>query len=84
MDFNPITPAKSGNIKEYLAALEQQAEQETIPAKENEILRVVPVGRFERYIEPAEITQDQYIIKAVFCFRPVLLTRIFMSPPTVP
>lgn len=50
VDFNPITPAKSGNIKEYLAALEQQAEQETTPAKENEILRVVPVGRFERYI----------------------------------
>ena len=27
------------------------------------ILRVVPVNRFEWYIEPSEITQDQYIVK---------------------
>ena len=70
VDFNPITPAKSGNIKEYLAALEQQAEQKTTPVKENEILRVVPVGRFERYIEPSEITQDQYIIKGGILLSP--------------
>ena len=70
VDFNPITPAKSGNIKEYLAALEQQAAQEPTPIKEDEILRVVPVGRFERYIEPSEITQDQYIIKGGILLSP--------------
>lgn len=70
VDFNPITPAKSGTIKEYLAALEQQAAQEPTLAKEDEILRVVPVGRFERYIEPSEITQDQYIIKGGILLSP--------------
>lgn len=70
VDFNPITPAKSGTIKEYLAALEQQAAQESTPAKEDEILRVVPVGRFERYIEPSEITQDQYIVKGGILLSP--------------
>ena len=29
--------------------------------QEPEVLRVVPVGRFERYIEPSEVTQDQYL-----------------------
>lgn len=70
VDFNPITPAKSGTIKEYLAALEQQAAQEPTLAKEDEILPVVPVGRFERYIEPSEITQDQYIIKGGILLSP--------------
>ena len=70
VDFNPITPSKSGSIKEYLATLEQQAAQEPAPAKEDEILRVVPVGRFERYIEPSEITQDQYIIKGGILLSP--------------
>ena len=70
VDFNPITPAKSGTIKEYLAVLEQQAAQEPTPIKEDEILRVVPVGRFERYIEPSEITQDQYIIKGGILLSP--------------
>lgn len=70
VDFNPITPEKSGTIKEYLAALEQQAAQEVAPAKEDEILRVVPVGRFERYIELSEITQDQYIIKGGILLSP--------------
>lgn len=70
VDFNPITPAKSGTIKEYLAALEQQAAQEPTLAKEDEILPVVPVGRFECYIEPSEITQDQYIIKGGILLSP--------------
>ena len=32
---------------------------------ETPLLRVVPVNRFERYIEPGEITQDQYIVKEI-------------------
>lgn len=69
VDFNPITPAKSGTIQEYLAMLEQQAAQEPAPAQA-EVLRVVPVGRFERYIEPSEVTQDQYIVKGGILLSP--------------
>lgn len=69
VDFNPITPAKSGTIQEYLAMLEQQAAQEPAPAQA-EVLRVVPIGRFERYIEPSEVTQDQYIVKGGILLSP--------------
>ena len=38
--------------------------------QEPEVLRVVPVGRFERYIEPSEVTQDQYIVKGGILLSP--------------
>ena len=68
VDFNPITPDKSGTIEQYLAALAFQKEQEK--HQERPLLRVVPVGRFERYIEPSEITQDQYIVKGGILLTP--------------
>lgn len=37
---------------------------------ETPLLRVVPVNRFERYIEPGEITQDQYIVKGGILLTP--------------
>lgn len=50
--------------KERLAALA------ALKAQEAPLLRVVPVGRFERYIEPSEITQDQYIVKGGILLSP--------------
>lgn len=38
--------------------------------QEPEVLRVVPVGRFERYIKPGEVTQDQYIVKGGILLSP--------------
>ena len=38
--------------------------------QETPLLRVVPVNRFERYIEPGEITQDQYIVKGGILLTP--------------
>ena len=48
-----------------LAAQEMQKQKQETP-----ILRVVPVNRFERYIEPGEITQDQYIVKGGILLTP--------------
>lgn len=53
-----------------LAALAMQEQKQETP-----LLRVVPVNRFERYIEPSEITQDQYIVKGG-----ILLTPCASSP----
>lgn len=38
--------------------------------QEPEVLRVVPVGKFERYIKPGEVTQDQYIVKGGILLSP--------------
>ena len=55
-----------------LAAQEMQKQKQETP-----ILRVVPVNRFERYIEPGEITQDQYIVKGGILLTPCASTPDF-------
>lgn len=67
VDFNPVTPDKSGTIGEYLETLSMQGKA---PEPERPLLRVVPVNRFERYIEPGELTQDQYIVKGGILLTP--------------
>lgn len=54
-----------------MADVNQNEEKAPIPGEETApILRVVPVNRFERYIEPSEITQDQYIVKGGILLTP--------------
>lgn len=60
--------AEAAEKEKRTAVLAEQAMQE--PKSETPLLRVVPVNRFERYIEPGEITQDQYIVKGGIVLTP--------------
>lgn len=60
--------AETAEKEKRAAVLAEQAMRE--PKPETPLLRVVPVNRFERYIEPGEITQDQYIVKGGILLTP--------------
>ena len=62
-------------LMEQAEAAEKEKRAAALAALETPLLRVVPVNRFERYIEPSEITQDQYIVKGG-----ILLTPCASSP----
>lgn len=64
LDYEFLMEKTDTAEKERLAALA------ALKAQEAPLLRVVPVGRFERYIEPSEITQDQYIVKGGILLSP--------------
>ena len=63
-----VEQAEAAEKEKRAAVLAAQEMQEQ--KKETPILRVVPVNRFERYIEPGEITQDQYIVKGGILLTP--------------
>jgi len=64
LDYEFLMEKADTAEKERLAALA------ALKTQEAPLLRVVPVGRFERYIEPSEITQDQYIVKGGILLSP--------------